>query len=134
MPPPAPQAASVPPLRNVVAMLHVASVPRAAAFYALLGFDVANTHHDPACGDEPVWAWLQTPHGGSLMLALADDPVDPAVQAVLFYLYCDDVVAMHAALLASGVAAGDITYPFYCPKGEFRMVDPDGYVAMVTHT
>lgn len=132
--PPDVRPAPLPPLRNMVAMLRVASVPRAAAFYALLGFDVANTHHDPTCGDEPVWAWLQSRQGASLMLAQADEPVDPAAQAVLFYLYCDDVVAMHAALLASGVAPGDITYPFYCPKGEFRMVDPDGYVAMVTHT
>ena len=132
--PPDDRPAAPPPLRNVVAMLHVASVPRAAAFYALLGFDVANTHHDPTCGDEPIWGWLQSRHGASLMLALAGEPVDPTVQAVLFYLYCDDVVAMHAALHASGVAVGAITYPFYCPKGEFRVVDPDGYVAMVTHT
>ena len=129
-----PRTALPPPLRNVVAMLHVASVSRAAAFYALLGFDMANTHHDPACGDEPVWAWLQSQHGASLMLAQADEPVDPAAQAILFYLYCDDVAAMHAALRASGVVVGDIAYPFYCPKGEFRTTDPDGYVCMVAHT
>lgn len=128
------QSTPVPPLRTVVAMLHVASVPRAAAFYALLGFGVANTHHDPGCADEPVWAWLQSPHGASLMLARAGIPVDPAVQAVLFYLYCDNVVAMHGALEAAGVTVGGIAYPFYCPKGEFRVVDPDGYVAMVAHT
>lgn len=126
--------ALVPPLRNVVAMLHVASVSRTAAFYELLGFEVANTHYEPGCDDEPVWAWLQSRHGASLMVAQADDPVDPAAQAVLFYLYCDDVAAMHAALHAAGVQVGDITYPFYCPRGEFRTIDPDGYVAMVTHT
>src|SRR5688500_10717668 len=118
-----PRMASPPPLRNVVAMLHVASVSRAAVFYALLGFEVANTHHEPGRDDEPVWAWLQSSHGASLMLAQANEPVDPAVQAILFYLYCDDVAAMHAALHASGVAVGHITYPFYCPKGEFRTTD-----------
>jgi len=41
---------------------------------------------------------------------------------------------MHAALHAPGVAVGHTTYPFYCPKGEFRTTDPDGYVCMVTHT
>ena len=128
-----PHAPATPPLRNVVAMLQVGSVSRAAAFYALLGFEVANTHQQPGC-DEPGWAWLQSQHGASLMLAQADEPADPLAQGVLFYLYCDDVAAMHAVLLASGVAVGDIAYPFYCPKGEFRVVDPDGYVAMVTHT
>ena len=132
--PPAEHDAPPPPLRNVVAMLHVASVSRTAAFYERLGFEVANTHYEPGCDDEPVWAWLQSRHGASLMVAQADEPVDPAVQAVLFYLYCDDVTAMHAALHASGVQVGDITYPFYCPRGEFRTIDPDGYVVMITHT
>ena len=126
-------APATPPLRNVVAMLHVGSVPRAAAFYALLGLEVANTHQEPG-SDEPAWAWLQSQHGASLMLAQADAPTGPVAQAILFYLYCDDVAAMHAALVASDVPVGEIAYPFYCPKGEFRVVDPDGYVAMVTHT
>lgn len=134
-----PADAPLPPLRNIVAMLHVASVTRAAMFYAQLGLQVANTHHEPGCdederGDEPVWAWLQSQHGASLMLARADAPIDPAAQAVLFYLYCDDVAVMHAALAAAGVTVGTIAYPFYCPKGEFRVTDPDGYVCMVTHT
>ena len=81
-------------------MLAVASVPRAAAFYALLGFEIANSHHVPECGEEPVCAFS----------------------------------GMHAALSASGVAVGAITYPFYCPNGEFRATDPDGYVCVVTHT
>ena len=128
-----PDTSAIPPLRNVVAMLQVGSVSRASAFYALLGFEVANAHQEPGC-DEPAWAWLQSQHGGSVMLAQAGERTTPVEQAILLYLYCDDVAAMHAALLASGVAVGDIAYPFYCPKGEFRVVDPDGHVAMVTHT
>lgn len=128
-----------PPLRNIVAMLHVASVARAAAFYAQLGLDIANTHYEPGGGrddsaDEPVWAWLRSRHGASLMLARADGHIEPAAQAVLFYLYCDDVATMHAALAAAGVTVGTIGYPFYCPKGEFRLTDLDGYTCMVTHT
>jgi len=30
--------------------------------------------------------------------------------------------------------AGPIQYPFYSPRGEFRIQDSDGYVIMVTHT
>lgn len=63
-----------PMVRNLVPMLHVASVPRAAAFYARLGFAIAHTHHEPDHGDAPVWAWLHSPGGADLMLALADSP------------------------------------------------------------
>jgi len=40
---------------------------------------------------------------------------------------------MRDRVLAAGVVAGEMTYPFYRPKGEFRVSDPDGYVLMVTH-
>ena len=68
------------------------------------------------------------------MLAQVDQRETPVEQAILLYLYCDDVAAMHAALAASGVAVGNTACPFYCPKGKFRVVDPYGYEAMVTHT
>jgi len=55
-------------------------------------------------------------------------------QAVLFYLYCDDVAATRAELQIAGVAVGEIRYEFYAPRGEFRVEDPDGYVLMITHT
>ena len=38
---------------------------------------------------------------------------------------------MHALLAAEGLAPGPISYPFYNPHGEFRVIDPDDYV--VTH-
>jgi hypothetical protein len=37
-------------------------------------------------------------------------------------------------LIAEGIEAGTIQYPFYAPRGEFRIQDPDGYVIMITHT
>jgi hypothetical protein len=55
-------------------------------------------------------------------------------QAVLFYLYYDDIAATREALAAQGLPVGEMSFPFYCPKGEFRIVDPDGYVLMLTHT
>jgi hypothetical protein len=27
-----------------------------------------------------------------------------------------------------------MAYPFYAPRGEFRLTDPDGYTLMITHT
>jgi hypothetical protein len=53
---------------------------------------------------------------------------------VLFYLYYDDIAATYEDLLRLGLPCGEMSYPFYCPKGEFRLVDPDGYVLMLTHT
>jgi hypothetical protein len=52
----------------------------------------------------------------------------------LFYLYCPEVAAFREQLIQAGVDVGPIQYPFYAPRGEFRIVDPDGYVLMITHT
>jgi hypothetical protein len=46
----------------------------------------------------------------------------------------DDVAAKQAELERAGIAAGPIRFPFYAPRGEFRIEDPDGHVLMVTHT
>ncbi|MGN7919260.1 MULTISPECIES: VOC family protein [Lysobacter] len=124
---------TAPSAQRFVPMLHVAQVPRAVAFYATFGFAIGNAHYEPSCGDDPVWVSLQSPGGAELMLVLADGPVDDTVQAVLFYVYCDDVAAMRERVLAAGIDAGAMAYPFYRPKGEFRVRDPDGYVLMVTH-
>ena len=118
--------------RNLVALAYVADVRRSMAFYELIGFEVGNTH-TPDDEEEPVWAALESSHA-ALMLSKASAPVVPEQQAVLFYLYFDDIVATHAALAAQGLPVGALSFPFYCPKGEFRLVDPDGYVLMLTHT
>ena len=68
-----------------------------------------------------------------LMLARASHPVEAAEEAILFYAYGRDVPAMHAELGAAGVAVSPITRPFYAPRGEFRVTDPDGYAIMITH-
>ena len=119
-------------VRKVVAMAYVQNVLLSTAFYERLGFTVARTFQPPGA-TEPVWAWLDSGHGADLMLSLADGPVDAGQQAVLFYLYVDDVSAKHAELAAAGITTGPIGYPFYNPRGEFRFEDPDGYVLWIAH-
>jgi hypothetical protein len=119
-------------LSSLVPMIQVRSVRRSIEFYQKLGFVVGNTHA-PEAGVEPVWAWLQS-GGAHLMLAQVGEPVDPKKQGILFYLYCEDVVAFRTALIEAGVDAGPIEHPFYSPRGEFCVTDLDGYVLMVSHT
>ena len=116
-------------MTSLVPMAFVASVPRAVAFYQKLGFALGNTFTPPDAS-EPAWAWLES-GGARLMVARATEPVIPSQQAVLFYVYCDDIGATHAALDARGIAPGPIQFPFYAAHGEFRVEDPDGYVVMV---
>jgi hypothetical protein len=52
---------------------------------------------------------------------------------VLFYLYVEVVATAREALSAAGLEPGPVTTPFYAPRGEFRLVDPDGYCLMITH-
>lgn len=115
--------------RSLVAFAHVASVERSIKFYADLGFNVLNTVV-PNGQSAPVWAWLES-EKANLMIGLADGPVDASQQAVLFYLYFDNVQQTHAALTNLGHSPGEIKYPFYMPGGECRLVDPDGYVLML---
>ena len=118
-------------IKSLVPMAHVADVEASAAFYAKLGFEVQGSFTPPE-DDAPSWVSLIS-DGAELMLARASEPVVPDQQAVLFYLYCEDVQARHAQLANEGLEPGPITKPFYNPHGEFRLVDPDGYVLMVTH-
>jgi hypothetical protein len=117
---------------SLVPMAHVKSVPRSVEFYEKLGFAVRNTFV-PDGRSEPSWAWIQA-GGAHLMLTRADEPIDAEQQAVLFYLYCGDVPAFRSVLQERGIEVGEIEYPFYAPRGEFRVADPDGFVLLVTHT
>ena len=120
------------PIRAAVALAHVRNVSDSIDFYRRIGFEVGNTF-TPAGETQPSWVWLRS-DGAQLMVARAGEPVIASQQAVLFYLYADDVAAKHAELKSAGVLVGEIAFPFYAPKGEFRVEDPDGYVLMVTHT
>lgn len=116
---------------SLVPMAHVANVTAAAAFYEKLGFEIIGSFTPPG---EEVSSWLSLRSGpAELMLARASEPVVPGQQAVLFYVYCSDVEALHRELAGAGLEPGPIAKPFYNPRGEFRLVDPDGYVVMVAH-
>ena len=65
------------------------------------------------------------------MFARASEPVVASQQAVLFYLYTPDLVALRDHLLTSGVRVSAITYPDYMPKGEVCVEDPDGYCLLI---
>lgn len=119
------------PFRAITALAHVQSMSASIAFYEKIGFSVAGTFVPPG-ESEPSWASLES--GASLMIAKASEPVIAEQQAVLFYLYIDDVAAKHAELTAAGISVSEITYPFYNARGEFRISDPDGYLLMITHT
>ncbi|HJP96980.1 MAG TPA: VOC family protein [Rhodanobacteraceae bacterium] len=84
--------------RMLVPYAHVADVERSIGFYAGLGFKVKNTVV-PDGQAAPVWAWLDS-EKANLMVGLASGPIDSAQQAVLFYLYYDDIKQAHAALAA----------------------------------
>jgi catechol 2,3-dioxygenase-like lactoylglutathione lyase family enzyme len=118
-------------VRSLVPMAYVADVATSAAFYGKLGFEVAGSFTPPG-DDQPSWVSLQSGPAG-LMLARDSEPVVAAQQAVLFYVYCGDVALMHARLAGAGLEPGPIARPFYNPRGEFRLADPDGYVVMVAH-
>jgi catechol 2,3-dioxygenase-like lactoylglutathione lyase family enzyme len=118
--------------RSLIPLAHVRSVPDSIAFYRKLGFEVGNTFM-PEGTTEPTWAWARSSNA-HLMLAKAGEPVVPEQQAVLFYLYYEDVGNVRAALERAGISVGPIEYPFYAPRGEFRVTDPDGYSLMITHT
>ncbi|HEX8642770.1 MAG TPA: VOC family protein [Allosphingosinicella sp.] len=116
---------------SLVPMAHVAGIAASIAFYEQLGFAIEANFTPPGAA-EPAWVSLRS-GGAGLMLAQASEPIVAGQQAVLFYVYCEDVAAMHAQLAAAGIAVSPIAAPFYNPRGEFRAVDPDGYVVMVAH-
>ncbi len=119
--------------KSLVAMAEVESVPRSIDFYAKLGFEVGNTF-TPSGEAEPSWAWLRCGEA-DLMITCGEEPANRAAHhSVLFYLYCDDVAEARTTLEAAGVACGAIAFPFYAPRGEFEVRDPDGYQLMITHT
>lgn len=118
-------------LRHITAMVHVADVAASIAWYGKLGFSMES---DYAPEGELCWAWLSSgPGGAQLMLTKADPAIEPGLQGVLFYLYYDDIAAAHTQAAAAGLDPGPLSYPFYCPKGEFRLADPDGYCLICTH-
>lgn len=119
------------PVRGLIPLLSVRNVRDSIAFYQRLGFEPANTH-TPENDPDPVWAYLKG-DDCSLMVGEAEQPITPPA-GLLLYLYVDDVVAKHDELAAAGVAVGNVEYPFWSTRGEFRFADPDGHEIVIAHT
>jgi hypothetical protein len=117
-----------PQVNDLVPMVHVADVRHAVRYYELFGLKVRNTLK--AADGEWVWAYIECEQA-KIMFARASGPVVASQQAVLFYLYSPDLVALREQLTAKGVQTSAITYPHYMPKGEIRVEDPDGYVLLI---
>ena len=113
---------------GLIPMAHAVDVQRSSDFYRLLGMEVRGSLRDSA--GQLRWIHLAC-EDAHLMLARASGPVIADQQAVLFYLYSPDLIALREHLLASGVKVSSISYPDYMPKGEIRLEDPDGYVLLV---
>ena len=118
-------------LDSLVPFVHVADIHRSLAFYEKLGFTVQNSYTPEERGGELTWVWIRSGRA-DLMLGLADEPIVASQQAVLFYVYVkEDIQEMRRQLIELGESPGPIEHPFYLPRGEFRLSDPDGYTVMV---
>ena len=122
-----PEAAKV---SNLIPFVHVADVQRSIDFYGLLGFELQDTYQHE---DRLDWASLSNARA-EIMLAHVSEPVDPSQQAVVFYLYADDLDELRERLLAHEVAVSPIRDGTPGPEREVRLSDPDGYCLMVAET
>lgn len=111
-------------------MIFVADVQRSIEFYKSLGFGVANTYEPQG---KLCWAWMERGKA-RIMLSLSGRPANAGAQDVMFYLYVLRVAEYRDGLIAQNVKVGELQYPFYSPKGEFRIDDPDGFTLMVAET
>ncbi len=134
-----------------VPMAHVADVDRSVEFYTLLGFNCDSRFSNG--GGRTYYAAVSSGQA-ELMLVFASGPVIADQQAVLFYMYSQDVHELRLHLLSKGIpdagrAPGerkpgdsdkpippgpslfDPIYPPYMTEGELRIHDPDGYVILI---
>jgi catechol 2,3-dioxygenase-like lactoylglutathione lyase family enzyme len=111
-----------------IPLARVADVQRSVDFYRLLGMEVRGSLRNSS--GELQWVSLACEHA-ELMFSRASEPVIPSQQAVLFYLYSPDLIALREHLIANGVNVSEITHPEYMTKGEICLEDPDGYVLLI---
>ena len=122
------------PIKALVPMIRVSDVERSATFYQLLSFQIGN--YVPREASPMHWAWLYQPAapnwktGANLMLVRGETKLEGEPPVVL-YLYAADLIALRQQLIDGGIKVGSIVYPWYLPKGEFELHDPDGYTVMV---
>lgn len=115
------------PVDLLIPFVHVRDVERSITFYEHLGFTLGDTYRSDERLD---WASLENADA-RIMLAHAEEPIRPADQAVLFYLYTSDLQGLQRHLRAHGHRAGPIRDGSPGPSAEMRVSDPDGYVLMI---
>lgn len=132
-------------VKRLVTFAHVVDVESSLVFYSALGFEPENVLRDAS--GRAFWALARSGEA-EIMFALASGPIDAGQQAVLFYMYSQDVGALRGHLLAHGLHDGGafdgrpgpngglrvvfgVTHPHYMQSGEIRVCDPDGYVVLV---
>jgi len=118
-------------INGLIPMAFAADVQRSVDFYKLLGMEIRGSLRNSAGGLQWVHLVCAEAH---LMFSRASHPVIASQQAVLFYLYSPDLVALREHLQASGVEVSPITHPDYMRKGELRVYDPDGYCLLIGQT
>jgi hypothetical protein len=117
-------------IKAVVALLHVRSVERSIEFYQRLGFELGREPLKNEQGNSS-FAWLHRGQAAQIMVTLTGRQLNPSAQDMMFYLYVHDLHGYREAVIARGVAVGEISHPFWNPNGEFRIDDPDGWTWMV---
>jgi ketosteroid isomerase-like protein/catechol 2,3-dioxygenase-like lactoylglutathione lyase family enzyme len=128
-----PASVPAPPAHRVsglIPFVHVDDVQRSIDFYHHLGFTLASVYKYKGT---PVWAELES-ETAQLIVSTDGDPIDPAGQGILFYLYSPELAALREQLLDAGVEAGEILDGTPGPRQQMELADPDGYVLMVAQT
>lgn len=125
------QIMDTPKYSGLVPMIPVSDVPAAIAFYEQIGFKVGNSVTAEG-QDKPNWAWLYN-GDAHVMINQSPEPIEATHASAALWVYCPDVAAAHAFLKARGLDVGEISYPFYNPRGEFHVHDPDGYAVFIAH-
>jgi catechol 2,3-dioxygenase-like lactoylglutathione lyase family enzyme len=108
--------------------VRVRDTRRSVRFYEQLGFMVVDTF---GTGDQLHWASLEAGPEGRIMLEHTHEPIDPARQGVLFYLFSHDLRALRDRLVAERIDVGAIVDGRPGPRWELTLIDPDGYTLMV---
>ena len=129
-PPDPPAPAPAQRINRLTPFVHVEDVDRSIEFYHHLGLTLASVYKYRGT---PIWASLVSGEA-ELMVSRDGDPVDPAKQGILFYLYSDDLRALREQLLTAGIAAGEIEDGTPGPTQQMQIIDPDGYELMVAQT
>ena len=118
---------TAPAVKGLVPFAHVADPARSIDFYRRLGFIPANVwdYRGDLAG-----AFLVSGNA-RLLISLATAPINPDEQAILLYLYTDDVGTLREQLVAGGIQVSEVQHPSHMPAGEIVLHDPDGYCLLV---